>query len=61
MLSSSKVENQHHYRSDQHADTVSLTIIISDMAGMKQDKAGFLKEAFPWTGENETKEDDRRQ
>jgi len=30
------------------------------LKGMKQDKAGFLKEAFPWTGESETKEDDRR-
>jgi len=30
------------------------------LKGMKQDKAGFPKEAFPWTGESETKEDERR-
>ena len=29
--------------------------------GMKQNKAGFPMEAFPWTGESETKEDERRQ
>merc|ERR1711874_299204 len=30
------------------------------LKGMQQDKAGFPKEAFPWTGESETKEDERR-
>jgi len=30
------------------------------LKGMKQDKAGFPMEAFPWTGEDETKEDERR-
>jgi len=30
------------------------------LTGMKQNKAGFPKEAFPWTGESETKEDERR-
>ena len=30
------------------------------LAGMKQDKAGFPKEAFPWRGDSKTKEDDRR-
>ena len=36
-------------------------MLTFDMPGMKQDKAGFPKEAFPWTGESETKEDERRQ
>jgi len=30
------------------------------LKGMKQDKAGFPKEAFPWRGDSKTKEDDRR-
>ena len=35
-------------------------VLTIDMPGMKQTKAGFSKEAFPWTGETETKEDERR-
>ena len=40
---------------------ILINMMLTINPGMKQNKAGFIKEAFPWTGESETKEDERRQ
>ena len=66
MLSFSKVKHQHQYHRHCYQRQHCLHFSQHDadfwhLSGMKQDKAGFPMEAFPWTGEDETKEDERRQ
>ena len=70
MLTTSKVEHQYVFNFIPISIVVTvnsamviilINLMLTINPGMKQNKAGFIKEAFPWTGESETKEDERRQ
>ena len=70
MMSTSKVEHQYVFNFIPISIVVTvnsamviilINLMLTINPGMKQNKAGFIKEAFPWTGESETKEDERRQ